>query len=147
MVLAQDEVDEITVTGSRIVRRDLTAASPIVTIDSTQLENSSSIGVESVLNRQPQFVPADTQFDTAGTEVSAFSTPGIATVNLRGLGPNRNLVLIDGRRAQPANATLVVDINTIPSAAIARIETITGGASAVYGPDALARRRQLSAEG
>ncbi len=136
--MAQDEVDEITVTGSRIVRRDLTAASPIVTIDSTQLENSSSIGVESVLNRQPQFVPADTQFDTAGTEVSAFSTPGIATVNLRGLGPNRNLVLIDGRRAQPANATLVVDINTIPSAAIARIETITGGASAVYGPDALA---------
>jgi len=138
VVVAQDEVDEITVTGSRIVRRDLTAASPIVTIDSTQLENSSSIGVESVLNRQPQFVPADTQFDTAGTEVSAFSTPGIATVNLRGLGPNRNLVLIDGRRAQPANATLVVDINTIPSAAIARIETITGGASAVYGPDALA---------
>jgi iron complex outermembrane recepter protein len=137
VVMAQ-EVDEITVTGSRIVRRDLTAASPIVTIETTQLENSSTIGVESVLNRQPQFVPADTQFDTAGTEVSAFSTPGIATVNLRGLGPNRNLVLIDGRRAQPANATLVVDINTIPSAAIERIETITGGTSAVYGPDALA---------
>lgn len=135
---AQGELEEITVTGSRIVRRDLTAASPIVTIETAQLENSSTIGVESVLNRQPQFVPADTQFDTSGTEVSAFSTPGIASVNLRGLGPNRNLVLIDGRRAQPANATLVVDINTIPSAAIARIETITGGASAVYGPDALA---------
>jgi pimeloyl-ACP methyl ester carboxylesterase len=49
-----------------------------------------------VLNRQPQFVPGDTQFDTAGTEVSAFSTPGIASVNLRGLGSNRNLVLMPG---------------------------------------------------
>jgi outer membrane receptor protein involved in Fe transport len=135
---AQEPVDEVTVTGSRIVRRDLTAASPIVTVDTAQLENSSTIGVESVLNRQPQFVPAETQFDTSGTEVSAFATPGIASVNLRGLGANRNLVLIDGRRAQPANATLVIDINTIPQAAIARVETITGGASAVYGPDALA---------
>jgi len=59
-------------------------------------------------------------------------------VNLRGLGPNRTLVLVDGRRAQPANAALVIDTNTIPSAAIERIETITGGASAVYGADALA---------
>ena len=66
------------------------------------------------------------------------STPGIASVNLRGIGANRTLVLVDGRRAQPANASLVVDLNTIPSAAIERVETITGGASAVYGADALA---------
>ena len=59
-------------------------------------------------------------------------------MNLRGIGPNRTLVLMDGRRAQPANASLVVDMNTIPSAAIERVETITGGASAVYGADALA---------
>src|SRR5687768_15967841 len=98
-------VDESTISGARIVRLYLISKSPIVTIETTQRENSTTIGVESVLNRQPQFVPADTQFDTAGTEVSAFSTPGIASVNLRGLGSNRNLVLIDGRRAQPANAT------------------------------------------
>ncbi len=59
-------------------------------------------------------------------------------MNLRGIGANRTLVLVDGRRAQPANASLVVDLNTIPSAAIERVETITGGASAVYGADALA---------
>ena len=86
----------------------------------------------------PQFVAGDTQFDTNVTEPSAFVTPGIASLNLRGLGVNRNLVLVDGRRAQPANALLIVDINTIPTAAIERVETITGGASAVYGADALA---------
>ena len=135
---AQDSgLEEITVTGSRIVRRDLDAASPIVTVDTERLENSSTISIESVLNQMPQFVPDGTQFDS-GNQSSGAVTLGIASVNLRGIGPNRTLVLVDGRRAQPANASLVVDLNTIPSAAIERIETITGGASAVYGADALA---------
>ena len=128
--------EEITVTGSRIVRRDLDAASPIMTIDTQRLENSSTISIESVLNQMPQFVPEGTQFDSGNT-ASGAATLGIASVNLRGIGANRTLVLIDGRRAQPANASLVVDLNTIPSAAIERVETITGGASAVYGADAL----------
>lgn len=135
-VMAQD-IEEITVTGSRIVRRDLTAPSPIMTVGSEQFENSSTTSIESVLNQMPQFVPGSTQFDSS-VQNSATSTPGAATLNLRGLGSNRNLVLIDGRRAQPANATLVVDVNTIPAAAIANVEVITGGASAVYGPDAMA---------
>jgi outer membrane receptor protein involved in Fe transport len=135
---AQDTgLEEITVTGSRIVRRDLDASSPIVTIDTQRLENSSTISIESVLNQMPQFVPEGTQFDS-GQASSGAVTLGIASVNLRGIGPNRTLVLVDGRRAQPANASLVVDLNTIPSAAIERVETITGGASAVYGADALA---------
>ncbi|MDR2216325.1 MAG: TonB-dependent receptor, partial [Nevskiaceae bacterium] len=67
-----------------------------------------------------------------------FNTPGISSVNLRGLGDNRNLVLIDGRRGQPANATLVVDVNSIPAAAIESVEIISGGASATYGADAIA---------
>jgi iron complex outermembrane receptor protein len=134
---AQDAaLDEITVTGSRIVRRDLDAASPIVTIGTQQLENSSTISIESVLNQMPQFVPEGTQFDSGNT-ASGAATLGIASVNLRGIGANRTLVLVDGRRAQPANASLIVDLNTIPSAAIERVETITGGASAVYGADAL----------
>ncbi len=69
---------------------------------------------------------------------SATVAPGAATVNLRGLGVNRSLVLIDGRRGQPVDAQLVVDLNTIPSAAIDSVETITGGAAAVYGADAIA---------
>src|SRR5690606_26535611 len=89
-----------------------------------------------ILNQLPQFVPALTQFSTMDVQNSATNTPGASTLNLRGLGPNRNLVLIDGRRGQPLNGSLIVDINSIPSAAVQRVEIITGGASAVYGADA-----------
>jgi iron complex outermembrane recepter protein len=136
---ADDEaVEEVTVTGSRIVRsRDLEAPSPIATVSKEQFEQNASTGLENVLNSQPQFVPNSTQF-TSGIQASPTNSPGSATVNLRGLGQNRNLVLLDGRRPQPANASLAVDLNTIPSAAIKSVEVITGGASAVYGPDAMA---------
>jgi outer membrane receptor protein involved in Fe transport len=129
---------EVTITGSRIVRRDLEASSPVVTVDTAALENQSTIGVESALNSLPQFKPAGTQFVAGDVQASAFNNPGISSVNLRGLGANRNLVLVDGRRAQPANATLVVDVNSIPAAAIENVEIISGGASAVYGADAIA---------
>jgi iron complex outermembrane receptor protein len=131
------DVQEVTVTGSRILRRDLTAASPIVTVQSEALETSSTTAIESVLQQMPQFVPGSNQF-VSGAQAGAAQTPGAATLNLRGLGANRNLVLLDGRRAQPANALLVVDVNTIPALAIQGVEVITGGASAVYGPDAIA---------
>jgi iron complex outermembrane recepter protein len=151
-VYAQGEViEEIRVTGSRIVRRDFEANSPILTIDSERFEESSTISIESVLNQLPQFTPAITQFNVGsefgvvGTSffseqlaAGATRTPGQATLSLRGLGPNRNLVLLDGRRATPLNAGMSVSINTIPSAAIARVESITGGASSVYGADAVA---------
>jgi iron complex outermembrane recepter protein len=140
---AQDAApEEITVTGSRMVKRDLEANSPIVTIDAARFEESSNIAIEAVVNQLPQFVPAVSQFDAgAGAPVygaGSQRTPGAATLSLRGLGANRNLVLLDGRRAVPVNASMAVSINSIPSAAIARIETITGGASSVYGADAVA---------
>jgi len=133
----EEQLEEITVTGSRIVRRDLSAPSPIVTVGAEAFQKSSTGSIESVMNQMPQFVAAGTQFNSS-IQNSATSTPGAATLNLRGLGTNRNLILIDGRRAQPSNAALVVDINTIPAAAIANVEVITGGASSVYGPDAMA---------
>jgi iron complex outermembrane recepter protein len=133
-----DSIAEVTVTGSRIARsRDLEAPSPITTFSKDQFENSSAVGLDVVLNQQPQFVPQNTQF-TNGVQGSPTFTPGAVTLNLRGLGPNRNLVMIDGRRGQPGNANNAVDINTIPQLAVQSVETITGGASAVYGPDALA---------
>jgi outer membrane receptor protein involved in Fe transport len=138
VVLAQQADEEIVVTGSRIIRRDLTAASPIVTIERETFQNSATVGVESVLNQLPQFVPAGSQFEGGGIQGGPTNSPGAATLNLRGLGTNRNLVLVNGRRPQPANASLVVDVNTIPTAAIGNVEVITGGASAVYGPDAMA---------
>ncbi|MEN9705018.1 MAG: hypothetical protein RLZZ393_897, partial [Pseudomonadota bacterium] len=135
---AADDLEEVAITGSRIQRtRDLEAPSPIVTVSTEALTNSSTVAIESVLQQLPQFVPGGNQF-VSGAQAGAAQTPGIATLNLRGLGSNRNLVLVDGRRPQPANATLAVDINTIPQAAIQGVEVITGGASAVYGPDAIA---------
>ncbi|MEJ1963168.1 MAG: TonB-dependent receptor [Gammaproteobacteria bacterium] len=135
---ADASLQEVTVTGSRIVRRDLASSSPVVTVENQAFEKSSTIAVESVLNQLPQFVPANTQFNTADVFPSATTTPGISTVSLRGLGTNRTLVLVDGHRFQPANSTLVIDTNSIPSAALESVEIITGGASAVYGADALA---------
>jgi iron complex outermembrane recepter protein len=133
-----EQLEEVTVTGSRIARsRDLEAPSPIATINKDLFENTSATGSEVTLNMQPQFVPSTTQF-TSGIQSSPTVSPGAVPLNLRGLGPNRNIVLIDGRRGQPANATLFVDPNTIPVAAIQSVEVITGGASAVYGPDAIA---------
>jgi len=134
---ADPSLTEIVVTGSRIVRRDLDAASPVVTVEEQAFERTSNLAVESVLNQLPQFVPANTQFNTADVFPSATTTPGISTVSLRGLGANRTLVLVDGRRAQPVNSTLVIDTNSIPSSALESVEIITGGASAVYGADAL----------
>ena len=132
-----DTLAEVTVTGSRIVRRDLDSSSPIVTVGGETFEQTGTQSVEATLNQLPQFVPSQTMFSSGDVQPSAFSNPGIVSLNLRGLGPNRNLVLVDGRRAQPANAQLVVDINSIPTAAVESVEIISGGASATYGADAM----------
>jgi len=137
---AAEDSDEpaIVVTGSRIVRRDYEANSPIVTVGSELLERTSTAAIEQSLNKLPQFT-ATNKNPTFGGDIqpTATNTPGAATVSLRGIGSNRNLVLIDGRRATPSNASMVVDINTIPSAAIDRVEIISGGASSTYGADAV----------
>jgi len=134
----QPALEEVIVTGSRIARRDFEANSPITTVDETLIDNTMAVGMEKVMNQLPQFVPAVSQFVTTDVQSTATNTPGASTLSLRGLGANRNLVLLDGRRAMPVNASGAVDINTIPAAAIQRVETITGGASSVYGADAMA---------
>ena len=138
--LAQDEpvLEEVVVTGSRIVRRDFESNSPIRTINAAQFEEQSGLNIESYLNQLPDYNPANSPV-TTGKEINAtpVNTLGIASVSMRGFGPNRNLVLIDGKRMVPTNALMVTDINAIPSALIERVETITGGASAVYGADAV----------
>jgi iron complex outermembrane receptor protein len=133
---------EIVVTGSRIVRRDYTANSPIMTLNSQKFEDTANVALEATLNKLPQFSAAGDLMGTgpggAGDiQPTAVNSPGAATASLRGLGPNRNVVLVDGRRPMPVNGLNVVDLNSIPSAAIERVEVITGGASAVYGPDAV----------
>ena len=95
----EEALDEITVTGSRIVRRDFQSASPIQTIDAELFEQVGSVTVESTLNTLPQFVPSITSSSNNP------SNGGQANVDLRGLGTTRTLVLIDGRRVVPSNAT------------------------------------------
>jgi len=136
-----EEQNQIVVTGSRILRRDLDANSPLVSVGQGEFENRSGVTVEETLNELPQFTPGGSAALTssAGTAFTgADQAPGAATLDLRGLGANRSLVLLNGRRAQPVNAQLVVDVNTIPIAAIRNVEVITGGAAAVYGADAIA---------
>jgi len=132
-------LEEVVVTGTRILRRDFTSASPLVTIGSDNLADAAQIGLEAQLNKLPQFAGGNNQFSgAADIQASPTNSPGAATVNLRGLGTNRTVVLVDGRRAQPFNASLAVDLNSIPTAAIDSVEVITGGAAAVYGADAVA---------
>ncbi|MCC6787386.1 MAG: TonB-dependent receptor [Hyphomonadaceae bacterium] len=132
--MAQDAEDEeaIVVTGTRLVRQDFEAISPITTVGAEQLELTATITTESLLNELPQIIPGNTRTsNNAGGE-------DFATVDLRGLGPNRTLVLVNGERVPASSTTGTVDINTIPASLISRIEVVTGGASAVYGSDALA---------
>ena len=124
--------DEIVVTGSRIQRSlDFVANSPVATVDAVQFDRLGTVNTEQLLNVIPQTVPGLTR-------TSNNPGNGTATVDLRGLGSNRTLVLVNGRRAQPTGSGGVVDINTIPPALVERVEVLTGGASSVYGADAVA---------
>ena len=131
-------LEEIVVTGSRIVRRDYESNSPIVTVNAEDFETQTGLNVESYLNQMPQYNPAASPVTSDGdVQITPVNSVGIASISLRGFGPNRSLVLVDGKRMVPINPLMVTDVNGIPSALIERVETITGGASAVYGADAV----------
>ncbi len=132
-----DQLETVVVTGSRIARRDYEANSPILTVDESLLKNSGTAAIETNLAKLPQFHAVQTPAQGGDIQPTATNTPGAATISLRGLGTNRTLILLDGRRATPGNASMVVDINTIPALAIESVENITGGASATYGADAV----------
>jgi outer membrane receptor protein involved in Fe transport len=125
------EGEEVVITGSRIPRRDLTSTSPLAVVQDEEFALSGAVNVEQVINTLPQVIPG----------ISAFSNNpggGVATLNLRGLGEQRNLVLVNGRRYIFYDANQIVDLNTIPSFLLDSVDVVTGGASAVYGSDALA---------
>lgn len=121
---------DIVVTGSRIARPDLQGTTPITTVSSAELALSGQIAIESVLNELPQLVPSTT---------GASNNPGggVAVADLRGLGSQRTLVLVNGRRYVSYSSKQIVDLNTIPSGLIERVDVVTGGRSAVYGSDAI----------
>jgi iron complex outermembrane receptor protein len=137
---AEDELVEVVVTGSRILRRDTESNSPLVTVDAAQLESRSGLNIESYLNQLPAYNPAavpTAEGTNSDVQITSINSVGIASVSLRGFGANRSLVLVDGRRAVPTNALMVVDLNSIPSSMLRGAEIISGGASATYGADAM----------
>jgi outer membrane receptor protein involved in Fe transport len=127
------KVERIEVTGSRVYKQDFEANSPIVTITEAELVKHQDITLETFLNSLPQVNPHGT------TTSNNPGNGGQANIDLRGLGANRNLILIDGRRPTGTVSpnTQAVDLNTIPVALIESIEIISGGAGAVYGADAV----------
>ena len=129
-VLAQDK-EELIVTGSRIPRADLTANSPIQVVTSEQMTMQHTTNVEEYLRKMPQFAQAVGRNSNNGND-------GSATLDLRNLGEERTLVLMDGKRFTPFDSQGFVDLGMIPGALVERVEVITGGASAVYGADAIA---------
>ena len=131
LVLAQTiNADEIVVTGTRIPRPDLTSASPIDVFDAEAIAAHGALQMEDFLNTLPQVSPDFSRTSNNPGE-------GAAHVNLRGLGANRTLTLLNGRRLAPAGIEGAADLNTLPTPLIGRVELVTGGTSAVYGSDAV----------
>jgi iron complex outermembrane receptor protein len=128
--MAQEQ-DVVTVTGSRIQRTDTIAPSPVTNVSAAQLAVVNTVNTEDFINTLPQVVPA---FDATSNNPG----DGTATVSLRGLGTTRTLVLVDGQRFVGSGVAQVVDLNNIPAAMVSSIDIVTGGASAVYGSDAVA---------
>ncbi len=129
----EDLLEEVIVTGSRIATVDgFGRTSPVTVVGMDEIESTGLTRVEDILNSLPQVETALHSFDANGIS-------GTASIDLRGLGAARTLVLLNGRRLQPGGvSTQSVDVNQIPSAMIERVEVLTGGASATYGADAVA---------
>src|SRR4051812_11876874 len=130
---ASDTMDEVVVTGSRIVSPNLQSISPITAIGAEELNIAGKSRIEDVLNQLPQ------AFAAQGSNLSNGSD-GTATVDLRGLGARRTLVLVNGRRMMPGDPSggSAADLNQIPLSLVKRVDVLTGGASSVYGADAVA---------
>lgn len=133
---ATDDLEEIVVTGSRIARAAKDQASPIQVIDAEQIASRGVVNIQDVLTQSPAvgtptFSRTNSNFDIANS--------GVATVDLRNLGEDRTLVLVNGRRFVSGIAgSTAVDLNTIPTALVDHVDVLTDGASAIYGSDAVA---------
>jgi outer membrane receptor protein involved in Fe transport len=128
-------VDEIVVTGSRIVRDGFEAPTPVSVIGVEQIQNAGTPNIADFVNQMPAVAGSA----TPGTSRKSSSSgqAGLNVLNLRSLGAGRTLVLLDGQRSVGSNVSGSVDINNFPQDLVSRVEVVTGGASAAYGSDAL----------
>ncbi|HEY1614593.1 MAG TPA: TonB-dependent receptor [Rhizomicrobium sp.] len=128
----EPSIETVVVTGSRIPQAGLYSVSPVDVVGRQEIELENTTHLETLLNNLPMVSADQGQFQTN-------TTTGTATVNLRDLGSKRTLVLIDGTRLMPGDPTQPeADLNQIPATLVDHVEVLTGGASAVYGSDALA---------
>lgn len=134
-----EAIAEVTVTGSRIATRPgYESPTPLTVLNAAELlGNSANADVKDSLQELPVF--AGGGYDTTyGAGVPSFNSAGVSTIEMRNLGITRTLVLLDGMRAVGSLANGLVDVDTFPQQLIKRVEVVTGGASAVYGSDAVA---------
>ena len=124
------EIEEIITTGTRIRNENIVAASPVTTIGEEEIALKQTPNIERVFRDLPITIPGDGENVNNGTA-------GQATLDLRGLGPQRSLILIDGKRLAPYDINGVVTTDVIPINMLQRVDVVTGGASAVYGSDAM----------
>lgn len=127
----EETLDEMVVTGTRIQSQTVTSASPVLEIQKEEFKFAGATKVEELVNQYPQLAPA---FDS----VTNNGAVGYATIDLRSLGPQRTLTLVNGQRLPPGPTGEFRDISIIPAALVSRVDLLTGGASAVYGSDAVA---------
>jgi outer membrane receptor protein involved in Fe transport len=128
---AQDsEIEQVVVTGTRITLPGIESASPIQTVGAQEITLQQTPSVEKVIRILPAAAIGDNGNGNTGTA-------GVSTINLRALGAQRNLIMMDGKRLTPYNINGIVDTSIIPTPMVERIDIITGGASAVYGSDAI----------
>ncbi|MCV2362346.1 TonB-dependent receptor [Paucibacter sp. DJ1R-11] len=126
----QEKLERVEVTGSRLKTIGNTSSSPITSVGKEDINTTQPVAVEELVRGLPSSYPA------IGPAMNNGST-GIASIDLRGLGSNRTLVLFNGKRFVPANLGGVVDTNNVPVSLLERVDLVTGGASAVYGADAV----------
>jgi outer membrane receptor protein involved in Fe transport len=127
--------DDVVVTGSRVARFGYDAPTPVSVITSQEIAAEAPANIADFVNTLPSVRGSSTSANSSGSLSNGLA--GIASVNLRALGPIRTLVLFDGQRSVASAANGVVDVNTFPQALIQRVEVVTGGASAAYGSDAV----------
>ncbi|WP_137871195.1 TonB-dependent receptor [Sphingopyxis sp. 2PD] len=131
------DADQIIVTGSRVARDGFQAPTPLTVLSETEIQNSSPTNnIADFVNTLPSLA-GSTRPSNSRLNISS-GQAGINALNLRNLGSERTLILVNGRRSVGSTITGLVDINTIPQALISSVEVVTGGASAAYGSDAVA---------
>ena len=126
-------VEQVTVTGSRVVTDALQAPTPLTIVTADQLSATTPTNIPDGLNKLPVFQGSQTIGQPGGAGNNAASN----VLALRSFGANRTLVMMDGHRVTPSNADGTVDINSLPQLLVSRVDIVTGGASAVYGSDAV----------